>query len=69
MIRSAKLQLLYSTRGRKIGTNILLGTKIFTEVIGLTPTGRATIETLKLNRKGVINLRWALFAVGKHPPK
>lgn len=41
----------------------------FTEIIGLTPTGRATIEALKLNRKGVINLRWALFAVGKHPPK
>ncbi len=43
--------------------------KNFTEVIGLTPTGRATIDALKLNRKGVINLRWALFAVGKHPPK
>lgn len=43
--------------------------KDFTELIGLTPTGRATIEALKLNRKGVRNLRWALFAVGKHPPK
>lgn len=41
----------------------------FTEIIGLTPTGRATVETLKLNRKGVKNLRWALFTVGKHPPK
>lgn len=41
----------------------------FTEIIGLTPTGRATIEALKLNRRGVKNLRWALFAVGKHPPK
>lgn len=43
--------------------------KKFTEIIGLTPIGRATIKTLKLNRKGLINLRWALFAVGKHPPK
>jgi len=40
----------------------------FTEIIGLTPIGRATIETLKLNRNGVTNLRWALFSVGKHPP-
>lgn len=43
--------------------------KNFTEIIGLTSVGRATIEALKLNRKGVINLRWALFAVGKHPPE
>jgi len=41
----------------------------FTEIIGLTPTGRATVEALKLNRKGVKNLRWALFAIGKHPPQ
>lgn len=37
-------------------------------VIGLTPTGRATIEALRMNRPGVINLRQALYAVGKHPP-
>lgn len=43
--------------------------KNFIEIIGLTPTGRATVETLKLNRKGVKNLRWALFTVGRHPPK
>lgn len=41
----------------------------FTEIIGLSPTGRATIEILKLNRKGVRNLRSALYFVGKHPPK
>lgn len=39
----------------------------FTEIVGFTPIGRTTIETLKLNRKGLKNLRWALFAVGKHP--
>lgn len=43
--------------------------KDFTEIVGLTPTGRATIAALKLNRKGLKNLRWALFTVGKHPPK
>lgn len=29
----------------------------FTLLIGLTPTGRATIEKLEINRTGVVNLR------------
>jgi hypothetical protein len=37
-------------------------------LIGLTSTGRATIETLDLNRAGVINLRRMLFREGLHPP-
>jgi 5-methylcytosine-specific restriction endonuclease McrA len=41
----------------------------FTLLVGLTPIGRATVETLKLNRDGVINLRVVLVAVGKHPPQ
>jgi hypothetical protein len=28
-----------------------------TQVIGVTPTGRATVERLQLNREGVVNLR------------
>lgn len=40
----------------------------FTLIIGLTPTGRATIETLQLNRPGLVNLRRALVALGEHPP-
>jgi hypothetical protein len=40
----------------------------FTLIIGKTPTGRATVETLQLNREGCLNLRRALFAFGKHPP-
>jgi hypothetical protein len=36
---------------------------------GLTPKGRATIEALKLNREGVVNLRSALVLIGLHPPK
>ena len=31
--------------------------------------GRATIETLDLNRKGLINLRRVLLTLGIHPPK
>lgn len=40
----------------------------FCYLIGLTPTGRATIAALKMNRTQLINLRRALFAVGEHPP-
>ncbi len=41
----------------------------FLEIIGTTPTGRATVEALKLNRKEVVNLRRALRKVGIHPFK
>ncbi len=40
----------------------------FTKVVGLTPTGRATVEALLLNRSSVVNLRRALFALNEHPP-
>jgi HNH endonuclease len=40
----------------------------FTLVIGLTPTGRASVDALQLNRDGVVNLRRALHALGEHPP-
>ena len=39
-----------------------------TLVVGLTPTGRATVERLDLNRPGVVNLRRLLLVVGLHPP-
>ena len=37
-------------------------------VIGLTPIGRATVETLKLNRKSLVNRRKALHILGEQPP-
>ena len=40
----------------------------YSRIIGLTPTGRASVIALQLNRDGVVNLRQALFALGKHPP-
>ncbi len=40
----------------------------FTLIIGLTPTGRATVEALRLNREGLVNLRRVLYAMGEHPP-
>lgn len=40
----------------------------YLHVVGLTPTGRATVLALKLNRQAVINIRTLLLMAGKHPP-
>ena len=37
-------------------------------IIGLTPTGRTTVEILRLNREGLVNLRRILYTMGEHPP-
>jgi hypothetical protein len=37
-------------------------------IVGITPTGRATVDTLELNRSGVVNLRRLLAAFDEHPP-
>ncbi|MEA5620579.1 HNH endonuclease signature motif containing protein [Cronbergia sp. UHCC 0137] len=39
----------------------------YTLVIGVTPTGRATVSELRLNRQGLVNLRQVLYAMGEHP--
>lgn len=39
-----------------------------TLMIGLTPTGRATVATLALNREGVTNWRRVLYVMREHPP-
>lgn len=43
--------------------------KSFTFIVGLTPIGRATVEALKLNRKGLVNQRKILYLFREHPPK
>ena len=40
----------------------------FTLIVGITPTGRATVEALQLNRAGIVNLRQILYGLGEHPP-
>jgi HNH endonuclease len=40
----------------------------FTLIVGTTPTGRATVDALQLNRKGLVNLRAILYEAGQHPP-
>lgn len=37
-------------------------------LVGLTPTGRATIRELDLNRAGVVRLRHVLILNHEHPP-
>jgi hypothetical protein len=39
-----------------------------TRMLGLTPTGRAAIETLQTNRESVVNIRRILAVAGEHPP-
>ena len=38
-------------------------------IVGLTPTGRATIVRLQMNRPSLVNLRSALLAIKVHPPR
>ncbi|MCW5850461.1 MAG: HNH endonuclease [Anaerolineae bacterium] len=40
----------------------------FTQVIGVTSIGRATVRELHLNRPGLVNLRRVLVKLGEHPP-
>jgi hypothetical protein len=37
-------------------------------IVGLTSIGRATVDKLTLNRKGVVNLRQVLRVLNEHPP-
>ncbi len=38
------------------------------EIVGLTPTGRATVQALRLNRPLLVRARRAWAEVGWHPP-
>jgi hypothetical protein len=40
----------------------------YLHIIGITATGRATVEALQLNRTNLVNLRRALYSIGAHPP-
>lgn len=37
-------------------------------ILGATPVGRATVDRLRLNRPGCVNLRRAMVLLGAHPP-
>ncbi len=40
----------------------------FSIILGKTAIGRATVERLRLNRSGVVNLRQVLRQLNRHPP-
>src|SRR5207247_258750 len=40
-----------------------------THVLGITPTGRATIARLELNRRQLTNYRRVMRSAGEHPPE
>lgn len=39
-----------------------------TEIIGLTPSGRATISALRMNRPQLVRVRQMWVRMGEHPP-
>lgn len=39
-----------------------------TEMVGLTPTGRATVDALKMNRPQLLRVRRMWVKMGEHPP-
>jgi len=39
-----------------------------TQIVGMTPIGRATIGALKMNRPQIIRVRRMWVAMGEHPP-
>jgi 5-methylcytosine-specific restriction endonuclease McrA len=41
----------------------------YTHIVGQTPTGRATVARLGLNRPHVVNLRHLLISIAEHPPE
>ena len=40
----------------------------FSLVIGITSVGRSTVEALRLNREGLVNLRRIQYDANEHPP-
>lgn len=40
-----------------------------TEILGLTATGQATIEALRMNRPPLVRLRRMWVTMGEHPPQ
>lgn len=66
--KTGKKAPLYNPR-RNVWKKHLKWSADYTQIIGLTATGRATIQALKLNRKNLINLRKLLRLFGEHPPQ
>lgn len=64
---TGELTRFYNPR-QDLWTDHFLWNEDFSEMIGISPTGRVTIACLDLNRAGVKNLRMALYLISLHPP-
>ena len=64
---TGELALIYNPRQHKWSEHFQWNKDLLL-LIGLSPTGRGTIEQLKLNREGVINQRRILRKSNLHPP-
>jgi hypothetical protein len=40
----------------------------FSEIVGISSIGRASVVALQLNRRGLVNIRRLLLEAGEHPP-
>lgn len=58
---------LYNPRAAKWEEHFIWS-KDYTRILGITPTGRASILCMKLNRETLVNLRRILYLQGEHPP-
>lgn len=65
--KTGEIVALYNPR-KQVWQEHFLWSNDFTEILGKTPCGRVTINALKLNRKGLINLRRLLVTQNYHPP-
>jgi len=63
-----KIEPIYNPR-IQIWDEHFLWDETLTHIFGLTPTGRATVKGLKMNRVESINLRMVLAAFDRHPPR
>ena len=64
---SGEVNALFHPRQDRFGNHFIWSSDC-TLLLGITPKGRATVETLHLNRDGVVNLRRLLHAMGERPP-
>ena len=54
---------------RQVWTECFTWSEDATEIIGLTPVGRATAFALKMNRPQLTRVRRMWVTLGEHPPK
>ncbi len=50
------------------GWIIFVGLNDCLRIIGITPTGRATVAALAMNRERIVTIRAADYEIGRHPP-